>query len=237
MRSCGTRVWLSDASFWDSPIEDIVMTTTKNLPLLTAIALLAIGLNAQAQQIFRIVGPDGKVTFSDKPPPDDTKAKVTAASVGAESGSGGASLPFELRQPTSKYPVTLYSSADCGPCDTGRVLLKSRGIPYSEKSISSNEDVEALKRIAGDASLPFLTIGGQKIKGLSESEWTQYLDAAGYPKKSILPPTYKFATASPLVAVQKPVAAAPKVEAKPEVPPPAPAAPARNPENPAGITF
>lgn len=213
------------------------MTTTKHLPVLTAIALLAIGLNAQAQQIFRIVGADGKVTFSDKPPPDDAKAKVTRAGVGAEAGNSSASLPFELRQPTGKYPVTLYSSADCGPCDTGRVLLKSRGIPYSEKSVSSNEDLEALKRIAGDASLPFLTIGGQKIRGLSESEWTQYLDAAGYPKNSILPANYKFATAAPLVAVQKPLAAAPKVESKPETPPPAPVAPTRNADNPAGITF
>jgi hypothetical protein len=36
--------------------------------------LLLAALSLHAQQVYRIVGPDGKVTFSDKPPQSDRKA-------------------------------------------------------------------------------------------------------------------------------------------------------------------
>jgi hypothetical protein len=61
--------------------------------------------DAPAQQIYRIVGPDGRVTFSDKPPLEPS-AKATAAAVAsATGGSGDSVLPFELRQVASRRVV------------------------------------------------------------------------------------------------------------------------------------
>lgn len=205
--------------------------------------LLAAGVLAplHAQQVYRIVGPDGKVTFSDKPPEDNKAAAkpVTPATAGGGS-SGGAALPFELRSVATKYPVTLYTGNNCTPCGTGRAFLSSRGIPFSERTVTTNEDIEALTRLSGGAGLPFLTIGGQQLKGYSEAEWGQFLDAAGYPKTSQLPAGYRAAPAAPLVAVQAP---APRPAAPAAAPAPtaaAPAAPAPagpTPDNPAGIRF
>ena len=189
---------------------------------------------AQAQTIYRIVGPDGKVTFSDKPPASADQGKVAATGVGAAAAASVAALPYELRQASSKYPVTLYSAPECGACNSGRSLLQGRGIPYAERSVVSQEDIAALQRLSGEASLPFLTIGGQRIKGYSDAEWNQYLDAAGYPRSSMLPAGYKHAAASPLVVVQKaPKVEEPRPEPRPE--PPVPAGP--SPSNPAGIQF
>jgi glutaredoxin len=131
----------------------------------------------------------------------------------------------------------LYSAPECGPCGAARSLLSSRGIPFSERSVTTSEDIAALKRLSGEAALPFLTIGAQRIKGYSDVEWTQYLDAAGYPKTSVLPTGYRQAAATPLVAVDKPAPA--KAETKPDAQPePAvPMAPAPAPANPAGIQF
>ena len=144
-----------------------------------AALLLTAGL-AQAQTIYRVVGPDGKVTFSDKPPV--SAANMTATDAGGKAtGANGPTLPFELRQVVSKYPVTLYTANNCAPCASGRTLLSGRGIPFTEKTVNTAEDADALQRISGENSLPFLTIGGQQIKGYSESEWTQFLDAAGDP--------------------------------------------------------
>lgn len=182
---------------------------------------------ASAQQIYRSVGPDGRVTFSDKPP-------VTGAQVAGRGGeSSGPALPFAVSQAASRFPVTLYTGNGCAPCATGRNLLTARGIPFNERIISSQEDVDALKRISGEAGLPFLTIGGQQIKGFAEAEWVQFLDAAGYPKTSQLPAGYRNPAPTPLVARAEPA------------PPPAPAAPATSatapvappPANPAGIRF
>ena len=196
------------------------------------------GGDANAQQIFRIVGPDGRVTFSDKPPLEPTARAGTAPAIPMPTSgrSDNSALPFEVRQAASRYPVTLYTAPSCDACASGRALLRGRGIPFSEKTVTSNDDIEALKRMAGAASVPFLTIGGQQLKGFSDSEWSQFLDAAGYPKTSQLPPGYNQAPATPLVAIQE---QAPQVRpTAPEgssaaAPPPAPAPV----QNPSGIRF
>lgn len=212
------------------------MTMQTRMPLLAMLALTLLGQASLAQPIYKIVGPDGKVTFSDKPPAAD-KGKVSAPTATTSGATGATDLPYEVRQVAAKYPVTLYTSTPCGPCDAGRSLLKSRGIPFTERTVSTAEDQAALERLAGDSGLPFATIGGQRLRGFSDVEWTQYLDAAGYPSTSALPKNYRFATPTPLVAVQKPVAA-PKEAPKPEEPAATPAAPsAPGPSNPAGITF
>jgi glutaredoxin len=191
-------------------------------------------IGVQAQTVYRIVGPDGKVTFSDKAPVTADQGKVATTGVGAAAAASGSSLPFELRQVAAKYPVTLYTAPDCGPCSSGRAMLSGRGIPFAERTVTTNEDIASLQRISGESSLPFLTIGGQRIKGYSDLEWTQYLDAAGYPKTSVLPSSYRAAPATPLVALQKPGS---KSEEKPEQrPEPAPPS-APGPSNPAGIQF
>jgi len=213
--------------------------------------LLAIGLmgvaaaagmcctDANAQQIYRIVSPDGRTTFSDKPTLDPNAKATVARSAAGSGGSGLESLPFELRQVASRYPVVFYTGPGCGPCGGGRALLASRGVPYTEKTVTSNEDIEALKRLTnGAASLPILTVGGQQLRGFSEVEWGQFLDAAGYPKTSQLPARYLPAPASPLVAVQEPVRApqpAPAETARAALPDSIPLeAPA---QNPSGIRF
>ena len=203
--------------------------------LLAGSALLSFTTGAQAQTIYRIVGADGKVTFSDKPPASADQGKIAGTGVGAAGAAGNTSLPFELRQVVSKYPVTLYTAADCAPCGAGRALLSSRGVPFSERTVATTEDATALQRLSGDSSLPFLTIGSQRIKGYSDSEWVQYLDAAGYPKTSLLPAGFRNAPAAPLVSVQKP--AAPKAEEKPPAPVDTTPTPGPSPSNPAGITF
>lgn len=204
-------------------------------------ALLAGAFCVQAQTVYRIVGPDGKVTFSDKPPIVTSKGndKVTATDrSGRALDLTGASLPFELRQVVNRYPVTLYTSTNCGPCATGRSQLAARGVPFTERTVTTNEDIEALQRLSGENSLPFLTIGGQKIKGYSDTEWTQFLDAAGYPATSKLPSSYRQVPASPLVAVQKPAPAAPAPAENPQTANATPAEPgAAPPANPAGIRF
>lgn len=193
----------------------------------------------QAQTVFRIVGPDGKVTYSDKPPPSAGETRGTSANAGPASAGASAGLPYALRQVAAKYPVTLYTSDKCGPCIAGVSLLTSRGVPFTEKTVTTNEDAEALQRLSGDNSLPFMTIGGQQLKGFSDAEWTQFLNAAGYPASSTLPPSYRRPAPAPLVRVAEaparsaegsaPAAAQPNPRPAPQVTPPA--------TNPAGIRF
>ena len=206
-------------------------------------ALLATA--TQAQQVHRIVGPDGKVTFSDRAP-EDKKAQSTVLSTASGGAASNPALPSELRQIASRFPVTLYTGESCSPCQQARQLLIQRGVPFTERSVNTNDDLDALRRLSGESALPFGTIGRQQLKGFSDAEWTQYLDAAGYPAQSRLPRGYTQPAATPLAPTKAPAASAPDApqEAasaptgrprRQAPPPPPPGAP--TPSNPAGIRF
>ena len=201
-------------------------------------AVLLAGGPVAAQAVYRVVAADGRITYSDKPPAASDNVSASGGTSGTSANTGGAALPYELRQVVNKFPVTFYASNNCAPCDAGRSLLSSRGIPFTEKSINTVEDTQALQRLSGEISLPFLTIGGQQIKGYSDLEWTQFLNAAGYPKSPALPAGYRNPSVTPLVTVQKLVpgekaegSPAQRATANPTRPPVA------APSNPAGITF
>jgi glutaredoxin len=198
------------------------------------VALLAAMFTAlPAHALYKVVGPDGKITYTDRPAVDTAnkiKPMATSESVGA---ANIASLPFELRQAAQRYPVTIYTSADCAPCADGRDLLRQRGIPFSEKTVATADDSTALTRITGSSSLPAVTIGSQVVRGFQRTEWTSYLDAAGYPKASALPANYQQAQATPLTEPRKEAVQAPA--ARPAAP--APTAPTPPPTAPAGFRF
>ena len=203
--------------------------------------LLALAAGAvSAQQVYRQVAPNGKVTFSDQPPA--ANARPAAAPAGAapiDSGSGsGTALPYELQQVAQRYPVTIYTRDECAPCDAGRSLLSTRGVPFNERQIKTAEDSDALLRLSGQNSLPVLAIGGQQLKGFSDGEWSQYLDAAGYPKSIRLPAGYRNAPAQPMVALRAAPVPTPATSPATVAPPPRAAPPeGPTPSNPAGIKF
>ena len=165
--------------------------------LLTLTALLMAGAAAPSQAQYKVIGSDGRITYTDQPPlaAGDQLSQLKTPRVTA---SADAALPAELRQVAQRYPVTLYVSANCAPCDQGRQLLRSRGIPHIEKSVVTADDGEALQRLTNGRDLPALSIGAQVVRGLSSDTWTSYLDAAGYPKESKLPASYRFPPAAPL---------------------------------------
>ena len=212
---------------------------------LLALAVVAGSLASpllQAQQVYRIVGPDGKVTFSDRPPPVSvSNTKTSEANTSGAGNAVAAGLPFELRQVALKYPVILYTADNCAPCIAGRSMLTSRGIPFSEKTVTTGGDTEALQRLSGETSLPFLTIGSQQLKGFSDAEWTQFLNAAGYPKSSVLPASYRPPAPAPLVTIAA-AAASPASGSTVEktgrsTPAAQPVQPRATSSNPSGIRF
>ena len=152
----------------------------KLLRPLLPVAAFALLAGAAHAQVYRIVGPDGRVSFSDKPPASANQPVSSQRSAGIPvPASAPNGLPYELNQTAQKYPVTLYTGADCSACTQGRAYLNQRGIPYVEKTVSTNEDIAALQKLSGGNTIPTLTIGGQRLTGFSGDQWGKYLDAAG----------------------------------------------------------
>lgn len=164
------------------------------LPLLAAMLLSSV---PNAWALYKVVGPDGKVSYTDRPPADAASQRVKTMGSGGVSTAG---LPYELAQVVGRFPVVLYAFKSCSGCDQGRQFLKQRGIPFTEKSVDTDADVLALEQLSGSRQMPLLRIGKQQVLGFSSSEWASYLDAAGYPAASVLPKGYNWPAAAPLVA-------------------------------------
>jgi len=187
-----------------------------------ALALAGTAASPPAWAQYKVVAPDGSVTYTDRPPAG-AAARVSPASTAAPAPAGGSVVPPEVRQPMARFPVTLYGARPCVPCDQARAWLKQRGIPYTEYSVEKATDINQLKGRFGDAQLPVVTIGSQVIKGFSAAELEAYADAAGYPRQSRLA-NYAWPAAVPLAPPAASVAA-PTVPPAPTVPSAAPPPP------------
>jgi hypothetical protein len=169
-------------------------------------ALLAAAVAAPAAHAqYRWVGPDGAVTYSDMPPPSGAQPVATLA---APSPAADAALPLALRTTAAKHPVTLYVSDECSPCQQARSHLAARGIPFAERSIRTPDDVEAFRRagFAGDG-VPALGVGRDRATGYEAGAWDRLLDAAGYPRTSMLPRGYRHPDARSLAEPAPPAPA------------------------------
>lgn len=167
--------------------------------------LLSLLISASAHaQMYKWVGPNGKITYSDTPPPPSAR-QVEEKSL--TTGSAYPALPFELAKAVKSNPVTLYTTAKCPPCDDGRNMLNTRGIPFTEKTVNNSEEIARLRQIGGEQQLPLLTVGSKKQQGFQSIEWDALLTGAGYPETNMLP--RDFHNPRPESIVQKPKAAEP----------------------------
>lgn len=153
-------------------------------------AVLAFGLmpatqaQTEAPTTYRWVDERGQINYSDLPPPSAVQA-VEARRFAAPPPDQ--TLPYALRKLTEDFPVTLYSSENCGEaCAAARALLDGRGVPYTETRIATAEALASYReRFGSPESVPTLTIGSTPYKGFESTAWNRLLDNAGYPKTPV----------------------------------------------------
>jgi Domain of unknown function (DUF4124) len=160
-----------------------MITTSIAARSLNAFALLLLisGLAAaQVQQVYRYIDVDGRVVYSDKPPPPTAKDAQTKR-IGGNS-IGTSDLSFATQQAQERYPVTLYTFA-CGViCDTAQALINKRGVPHTVIDVSQGDGADRLKRLTGGLDAPAMQVGDQYATGFNEGKWQGMLTDAGYPK-------------------------------------------------------
>ena len=153
--------------------------------ILVGLVILLVAQIAAAATFYRWTDSDGKVHYTDQPPPASAKS-IQKKSLGESVVVDGGNLPYELQILTKKFPVTLYGS-NCGEiCEKANEHLAKRGIPHSTKNTQNKEDADALKKLTGGTEVPVLVVGSSVVKGYEAGQWDQALDAAGYPKNSLL---------------------------------------------------
>jgi hypothetical protein len=181
--------------------------------VVAAVVLLLVIATAPAwgAKLYRWVDAQGRVFYTDKPPPIDARE---AEKLRLSTRPGEVALPYEMREAAKHFPVTLFSG-DCGqPCDAGRKLLDSRSVPFTLKDGQDAAAREELKKISGALEVPVLQVGRTLLKGFEAGQWNAALDAAGYPK-SVLQRPVPPAKEPPSTPGTKPAPAPAPAEGKP----------------------
>jgi len=186
---------------------------------------------ASAQQLYKWVDDKGVVHYSDTPPPaKEKRVEVKDFSSASMPMAPAVPLPYALAQAVKNNPVTLYTGADCVPCDQARNALRERGIPYTEKTVATSADRAKLTEAGGNDTLPFIAIGSKTLAGYAPADLQDALTAASYPATRRLPPGYR----NPPVQTAAPAAVALPPPTPVDAPPVLPEPP---PSSPSGIRF
>ena len=135
---------------------------------IVALALAAAAVAAQGQT-YKWKDATGVTHYSDTQPASG-KAQVLRAD---DQPAAAPALPYELARAVQNHPVTLYTTARCDACDQGRALLRARGIPFAEKTVTTPEDQQQLHRVGGKDELPLLVVGRRQVTGFAAAAWNE----------------------------------------------------------------
>jgi glutaredoxin len=149
---------------------------------LALMTLMGLASLASAQQ-YRWVDEQGRVHYTDTPPPPsakDTKKK------NLKGNAVGTQQSYELTKAMQESPVTLYTHPDCkDACQLARDVLNKRGVPFTEVQTFDPKGLERLKAVSGGITVPVMVVGSQVEKSVSETAFNNALDIAGYPRPGV----------------------------------------------------
>jgi glutaredoxin len=139
--------------------------------------------DAGAQQLYRWVDKDGRVHYTQVPPPRGAAKNVQPRNLGSGSPVESSEPSYVLQQAMKNYPVMFYTAPNCKEgCPETRQLLDRRGVPYREINVADQRTSDALKTATGDNNVPALVVGSRIQVGYVPQAMQNLLDAAGYPR-------------------------------------------------------
>ena len=180
---------------------------------LSVLIVAALAASAYGQTLYRYVDANGRVIYSDQPPP--ASARQVQSKQLTENVIDTDPAPLAAREAAERFPVTLYTF-DCDICREAQAMLAKRGVPFATVSVSDEKGLARLKALTGKQSAPVLQVGDKQVlQGYNEDAWQAALDQAGYPKTApAARPQSARATPTPA-----PVAAAPAEDSDDKTPP------------------
>ena len=140
--------------------------------------VLASPLCAQ-QQLYKSVGPDGRIVYSDRPPADGKLEKTITYYEQPSSGLSPQVLAYleQLKGRTSASKAAsgngtvLYMAKWCGYCRQAKAFLASKNIPYQEFDIDTKDGLAAYATAGGGKGIPLLFHNGARVQGFSATTY------------------------------------------------------------------
>jgi glutaredoxin len=144
--------------------------------------LIVLPATAQADTVYKSVGPDGKVVYSDKPPSDEGRLEKTLdirnlpatplpASVQRyreEMLKSMKSRLAEANKPVRSGTPVLFMAQWCGYCKQAKAYLAERRIAYNENDIDTPAGMQTMVEAGLSGGIPIMLINGRTIRGYSK---------------------------------------------------------------------
>ena len=152
------------------------------LPICLLGAVLMSGA-ASADTLYKSVGPDGKVIYSDQPPTDAAVQKsLTFSNLPAtplpdsviryrQELQRSARNRLSNPSPRSSSNVQLFTAEWCGYCRKAKAYLAEKRIPYQEHDIDTSDGKQAFAQAASGSGIPLLLWKGRHMQGYSKAAY------------------------------------------------------------------
>lgn len=137
-----------------------------------AISLFAVNSHAD---IFRWVDEQGRIHFTDKPPP---QAESQSVRLRINSFTSPSIEPFQFDESLiSKRVVTpdviMYSTSWCGYCKQARRYFNQKQIAFTEYDVEkTDKGKQDFKRLGGKG-VPVILVGDRRLNGFSKRAFEQ----------------------------------------------------------------
>jgi glutaredoxin len=147
------------------------------LRLLMLLSVAACTLPAAAG-VYKWTDAQGRVHYSDSPPPDQKAAQVKIK-VNSISGPAVVSA-FKAGSPAAKERVRIYTTSWCGYCKKAKAQLAARRVPFDEIDVETSDSGQREFASLGGRGVPVILVGGQRMDGFDAGRLDAMLQTAGY---------------------------------------------------------
>ena len=132
---------------------------------LFACALLLAALPVTAQ-MYKVVGVDGKVTYTDRPTAGSGKVAAVQGAVSTGDAPGGDAV---------RKRVVMYATAWCPACKAARNYMNSQGIAFTEYDVEKDGNRRKEYQSLGGRGVPLIVVGNQTMTGFDANRLTAML--------------------------------------------------------------